>query len=206
VLSTPAWVSPGQAGGTYTLDFTGDDAGTADTLTGFPTTGDFTVSAWINADTIPVNGRIVNMMGATNWFNGNIGMAVNNEAGDVLACYLPEDNVVTTSVSVSTWYHVTCVYDNAGTDTLTMYINGSQVDQVSGFTPVTEANDGFYIGAGNYGAEEFFDGKIDEVRVYSRALSGSDVAELYAYSAEAGPTRIIRLHGRVQIWGGTHFR
>src|ERR1019366_4340647 len=41
---------------------------------------------------------------------------------------------------------------------------------------------GFTIGAAN--GAYFFNGQVDEVRIYNRALSSNDVAQLYAFEAD----------------------
>jgi parallel beta-helix repeat protein len=73
------------------------------------------------------------------------------------------------------WHHVTGVY-NAGETKLYLYYNGVLADSkvitnvdTSGLTD--RLNVGF--------CQDYFNGLIDEVRVYSRALSTSDVSEIY---------------------------
>jgi Concanavalin A-like lectin/glucanases superfamily len=49
----------------------------------------------------------------------------------------------------------------------------------SGGTPDTSA-DPLYIGAGyNSGPTSFFNGMVDDVRIYNRALSATEVKQLY---------------------------
>jgi trimeric autotransporter adhesin len=92
---------------------------------------------------------------------------------------LPRWHGPTTNV----WYHVVVTYSNS---LASLYINGGNPVQASR-TYATALTGAFYIG-GNFqapaGPPTFF-GAIDDVRVYNRALSAQEIAQLYQY--EAGP-------------------
>lgn len=78
------------------------------------------------------------------------------------------------SVQIGQWQHVAVSSDGS---TITMYVNGLQVYQTSQTRSASTGN--FGIGWDPSIATEFWDGAIDEVRVYSRALSPSEVQNLY---------------------------
>ncbi|HVV25855.1 MAG TPA: LamG domain-containing protein [Candidatus Saccharimonadales bacterium] len=74
------------------------------------------------------------------------------------------------------WYMVTGVF---AAGTLKLYLNGSLAYTTT--TPVTSiapSGTGADIGAHNPGSE-YFAGKIDDVRLYNRALSAADIQALY---------------------------
>lgn len=75
------------------------------------------------------------------------------------------------------WIHLTIVYDGA---TWRLYRDGEQVDVTTDATGAVQVNEGWAIGARGNGMERFFEGDIDEVRIYRRALSADEVAELAA--------------------------
>lgn len=77
-----------------------------------------------------------------------------------------------TSLPANTWKHLAATYDGA---TLKMYVDGTQVAQgaVTGGIQVT---DGVLRIGGNSVWGEYFNGRIDEVRVYNRALSQAEIA------------------------------
>ena len=88
------------------------------------------------------------------------------------------------TIPLNTWtlLTVSCQYDNTHTlSTTTMYINGSQVKQDTGTTPCDyNQTQIFYIGATGQSLGHFgWTGFIDDARVYSRALSDSDVLQLF---------------------------
>ena len=82
------------------------------------------------------------------------------------------------------WTHVTVTYDNGLIKT---YINGTLTHTYSGSGPIGDVlntqND-FRIG-GRQTTSQYFQGRIDEVRVYNRALSATEAAALPAASSSA---------------------
>ncbi|MDT8915883.1 LamG-like jellyroll fold domain-containing protein [Amycolatopsis sp. PS_44_ISF1] len=81
------------------------------------------------------------------------------------------------------WYHLVGVRD-AATGQLALYVDGKQA--VSRNVCLGEASDGHtVIGRGQYGGNpvDYLDGAVDQVHVYDRALTGSEVATLYSSGA-----------------------
>ena len=78
----------------------------------------------------------------------------------------------TAKLPTSTWSHIAGVYDGSK---LTFYVNGQAVSSssVSGSLPVSSG--AFSIGGDSVWGE-WFSGQIDELRVYDRALSGSEIS------------------------------
>ena len=84
------------------------------------------------------------------------------------------------------WVHLTVVYDGnlSAADRCKIYING-QLDTNTtsvGTIPTTlhTGSQHWFIGTQDGSSGFTLDGKMDEFRLYSRALSASDVAELYS--------------------------
>jgi hypothetical protein len=72
---------------------------------------------------------------------------------------------------VNAWTYETLTYDGA---TLRLYVNGVQVSTRATTGVVQSSTNPLWIG-GNQPYGEFFQGLIDEVRVYNRALTASEV-------------------------------
>ncbi len=90
------------------------------------------------------------------------------------------------SIALNEWQHVVVTYDrdNPANDPA-IYINGISQTLVEGQTPGGSADsDAAFdmIIGGNNGANRSFDGFIDDVRIYDRALSAQDVKALYVNS------------------------
>ncbi|MEO7298419.1 MAG: LamG domain-containing protein [Verrucomicrobiota bacterium] len=74
--------------------------------------------------------------------------------------------------NLNQWYHLAMVRDSS---TTRFFINGIQTANIFSTTP--NAPTDFTIGSQN--GVRYFDGSIDEVRIYNRALSASEVAQLH---------------------------
>lgn len=81
----------------------------------------------------------------------------------------------TSSESAGTWYHYVFVYDSG---TLTLYKDGSSLGNKSVGT-LTASSAYFSVGMVEKYASNYIDGVLDEVGVWSRAITGSEVTELY---------------------------
>ena len=93
-----------------------------------------------------------------------------------------EDQTTAQSVTINTWTHVVLTYDGT---TVRCYVNNGTPQTVSSSgNGASSGTDAFAIGSGiNDGtgsSEFFFNGNVDEVGVWSRALTAGEVSELYA--------------------------
>ena len=146
----------------------------------FRIVGSMTISAWINSTSFPPDDAAIvsshNPLGYqldTTVDKGprTIGFKLANECGGLMARY------GATPLVVDTWYHVAGVYD-ADARTLDVYLNG---EADNGFLrgSVTgrqrSSRTSLYVGkrSGRDGFE--FAGSIDDVRLYSRALTKDEI-------------------------------
>ena len=82
----------------------------------------------------------------------------------------------TTAVNYSEWVHMVGVYDGAA---LRIYVNGVEQGNAPQSGNIIRYNQPLYVGAhGQPG--EFGKGAIDELRIYSRALSATQIQSLYS--------------------------
>jgi RHS repeat-associated protein len=96
----------------------------------------------------------------------NSTVGVWNHGGNVLASATPP--------SAGNWHHYAYTYDGT---THKLYIDGTQAGS-STATAQTAAVTSFVLGRWNGGAQEYFAGKLDDLRIYSRTLSADEVAGL----------------------------
>ncbi|NUS53702.1 MAG: PKD domain-containing protein [Streptomycetaceae bacterium] len=78
----------------------------------------------------------------------------------------------TGNLPVNAWSHIAVTYDGA---TLKFFVNGTQVGSRAQTGTIAAGSDPLRIG-GNTVWGEYFSGQIDEVRIYSRALSAAEIA------------------------------
>lgn len=85
----------------------------------------------------------------------------------------------TTAVPLNTWTHVASTYNGT---TLTVWINGKKAGSRAVTGTTCKNNHPLAVGAKNYPAkgllEAFWDGRLDDVRIYKRALSATEIAGL----------------------------
>jgi hypothetical protein len=89
------------------------------------------------------------------------------------------------SISLNIWQHICGVRLSDGSTSL--YINGTQ-SGTSGNSGIPVIGFGLAIGAADVFGDYTFNGLIDEVRIYNRALAASEVLELYNYTSGGTPT------------------
>jgi non-specific serine/threonine protein kinase/serine/threonine-protein kinase len=192
----------GQVGGA--LDFNGSDD-----YVSLGYIGDFaalTISLWINLDSLP---NIFNsLLHNDGWNSGDVHFNILNDGcvrfsvngssirdtksiNEKMLKGLPssfgdqDSSYAFTSDDFGEWHHIAAVYDSSKR-TIDFYIDGQLDVQRSYFSAGRVTVGPLRIGGWNprvYSdpfAERYFDGRIDDVRIYSYALSQDEVAAIYA--------------------------
>ena len=77
------------------------------------------------------------------------------------------------------WHYAVVTYDGS---TLGLYIDGTQVGSLStsGASPDNTGTQPLRVGANSQASNSFFNGNIDEVRVWNRGLSSQEVADTFS--------------------------
>lgn len=174
----PIWTSGKYEGA---LAFDGDDYVELGNAMPLRITGSMTISGWIHAARFPQDdAAIVSKLSGdekgyqldTTVDRGprTIGFKLANTAGSLMMRYGK------TPLTVNNWYHVTGVY-NASTKTLDVYLNG-QLDNGVQIGTITALQKESPLSvnlarraSGGYG----FIGKIDDIRIYDRALTPAEI-------------------------------
>jgi uncharacterized protein (TIGR02145 family) len=145
--------------------------------------GDYlSVSAWIK--TGDVTGGIVSQHNGG--LDGNFVFAVNNGFGTGKFLFSPSQSVQTSAfngqiVNDNTWHHLVGVYDHIAQNVY-QYVDGQLISTIA----TTEILNGLEIDIiiGNENNLLWaFDGLIDDIRIYNRALIGSEISMLFAEGA-----------------------
>lgn len=84
------------------------------------------------------------------------------------------------------WYFVAVTFDNAGSGSKAIYFNGLSALERTGATGRTGSSSPFTIGDSSVFSGRFFNGVIDEVAIWNRALTATEIAAIYQ-ARTAGP-------------------
>lgn len=93
------------------------------------------------------------------------------------------------TVNDSTWYHLATVHD--GTN-ITLYLNGSSLGTTTIPGVPSTAGNSFYIGRFTSGSY-YWNGYLDEVALFNRALTSSEVSNIYSNKSYRNLTALYRL-------------
>ncbi|OGM91093.1 hypothetical protein A2755_00020 [Candidatus Wolfebacteria bacterium RIFCSPHIGHO2_01_FULL_48_22] len=199
--STSGWTNQGKRGGAINFDGVDDyvDVGSS---TATQLTGSMTLSAWfkITANGGDDNDIVTKYYGDTarGWqLKTTVDCGPRTIAIHISSGGTSHQRCGSKTLSLNTWYHATGVYD-ASALTLDVYLNGS-IDNgtlVGGAIPSSQDDAGspVEIGCRNQTALNpcwsappnlTFNGAIDDVRIYNRALSAAEVKALYQSGAVA---------------------
>ncbi len=89
-----------------------------------------------------------------------------------------------TAAQTETWYHVAMTYDGSF---LKLYVNGNPDGSLMASGPMTTSAHPLWIGGESSGSW-CFNGRLDELRLYKRALSASEIQAIYR-AASVGKSR-----------------
>ena len=157
--------------------------------TGFDVSSkNFTISIWFN-DPYANTSSWSYLFGTTG--SGAInGYGINSSGGDldlIIRAGSGQSDIARLqggSVSASTWHNLVFTFDNSGSGTNTVYLDGTVITATLGSNPFTGRPNSnsttLYLGsAGSYNVDRGKDILIDQVRLFNVTLTQSQVTELY---------------------------
>ncbi len=134
----------------------------------------FTLTAWIDA----VNNNATRaMFGGSGWGDGYYEFR-DNSANDLELLKQGQVSIGSSASTVpaGTWVFVAVTYDSNGN--YVFYINGTAVGSGTNKQTFSYGTDHEQLGKG-YDGVEYFNGAMQDMRVYNRALSASEIKSLY---------------------------
>lgn len=140
-----------------------------------------TVSLWVYSATGTNSGAFIKLGSASNGYGIGIGNATYANATPGTNIILAYEGVrwINTSTALGTgWHHIVMTINSAGVPSA--YRDGVPLSSYAGTNAATPTAG---ISVGGAGTSARFSGSVDDVRLYSRALSAAEVLQLY----QAGP-------------------
>ena len=169
-LSGAGWTGAGKYGSALSFNGTSSRVVVADAAS-LDLTSALTLEAWVRPDALSTwrtvavkerSGGIVYSLYANNSGNRPVGQVdIGGERNALGASALPLD----------TWTHLAVTWDGT---TLRLYVNGAEAGSTVAVGTLIDSGGPLDIG-GNTVWGEYFDGLIDEVRVYNRALGAAEI-------------------------------
>jgi len=184
-FGSPAYVA-GKVGQAVDLDGTDDYIDLPDAI---GRTADITVATWVNWDGGGNWQRIFDFGSNTyqNFFlcpkSGDNTMRLSIK--DSINAKNVEYQINTPALAVGQWVHLAAVMNG---NYMTLYVNGQAVGSVFNLdsSPAHFPATNNYIGKSQY-ADPLFNGRVDDFRVYGKALSGAEIWSLWGQSANQPP-------------------
>lgn len=221
--ATSGW-GPARKGNGLSFDGTNDYVEVSNTLSDIGT-GSFTSAVWFKGANSGTTWKRMVHTGC-NGYTAGMFMARWNASGQMAAAVCNGSIAANSFVPVTTatyldgrWHHMALVVDRSA-GTARVYVDGVNVPiqknvpgtecgtvsgdslslDISACTSATATGGNLRFGANSAGGERW-DGSLDDVRIYSRALSASEVASLYSQSAAIVGAPIDRVsNGLIGYW------
>jgi len=140
----------------------------------------FAISFWFNSDDLSVTHYLIG--GSSNPAGHGWYLTTNSERKLKFTKTGIKDYIGSTTLSTGTWYHVVALVDSS--NRMKLYLNGNLEIYGSDTNAISFTNAG-NIALGSLGAtyDGSMDGKIDEVGMWDRALTSTEIEALYNYTA-----------------------
>jgi len=179
-ITGATWSTSGKFGNG--LSFDGNDNVNFGTNVKF-TSGDFSISFWFNVASL--TGTPFSRGRAYGDQKGDIRAAIENsqmkvairDSGSWIFGWLGNFQTSTT-LTTNTWYYLTITRSGS---TFKMYLNGNLENTQTSSADISDSSNSntFYMGYFDNDGGSYYNGKLDEFRIYNRALSASEITALY---------------------------
>ena len=162
---------------------------------------EFTLESWVRPEGVEDEGAVISKT-AGGFYSYQL-YAGSREAAGIPEGFLGyeawawEDVEDETPLQAKTWNHLALTFDGAN---LRLYVNGELVDTESSL-PAMASVGSLYLGGNE--DEEDFKGRIDEVRIYDRALDAGELAADQATPIETPPSAPVAAYSFDEGEGGT---
>jgi len=174
-LEHGATFGEGRIGQAFRLDGADDRVSAPPTAAIDPTSAG-SMAAWVKPNQLPsVAAHVMEIIG-----KGSAGadFDLQVDGDDTVGFYIAAGTRVATTTKLTTgrWYHIAATWDS--TSGLDIYVDGVHENTNPGLVARSASGQPLLIGDQPYFGPRYFNGSIDEVQIFDRALSADEVARL----------------------------
>jgi hypothetical protein len=172
IQGDPRWVT-GQVGGALELDGAGDYVDCGNDAT-FDITAELTLAVWVNANDM-LNGQHNCWLG-----KGDNAYAIKHQSGNYIEFFIYDGawNSAQYSTNLTSlngeWHHMAGTYDGSQ---LRFYLDGQLEVTLAHASTIGTATHPVTIGENSQATGRFFDGLIDDARIYNKALTLEEIQD-----------------------------
>jgi hypothetical protein len=183
LINGPLWIA-GKVGNALYFDGMDDNVNVLDSNS-LDLSSSFTLSAWVNPSSTSTNWNTILVKNDRYHLFSNVTGSACTDGSPLGGFSTTQMNYVCPSspIPLNTWTHLTLTYNGS---VLTLYQNGVGVATSNVSGTLSSGTETLQIGGNKYG--QYFKGLIDEVRVYSRALSGTEIQTIYQQESATSQT------------------
>lgn len=180
----------------YSIDFeySGSEYASIDdsSQSGLALSDDFTIELWVNFESLPsVTVDAYSLVSKFDTTSNDRSYNIFVNSSNNLVVYITEDGTsdsgsrtqtitdssIVTSEELGEWIHLAISYD-LSSNTIVIYKNGNTVNHTYSYqaaTSIYNSGASFEVSGSNEGTVDYFDGKIDELRIWSDIRTSQEI-------------------------------
>ena len=184
LMNGATWTA-GKFGNAVSLDGTNDYLSVANPNSLNFGTSDFTIALWIKRQATGKEHAIFSKTASGSWTRGGKELFINGSNNRVsFGCFgVGEASSTGTITNDGLWHHIAVTFTDS-TDTITVYIDGAE--RGGGTLDLPPDASDHAVKIGGHPAGHYFRGQVDELRIFKRALSSSEVGNIMNSAIASG--------------------
>ncbi|HSH05009.1 MAG TPA: tandem-95 repeat protein [Anaerolineae bacterium] len=138
----------------------------------------FTVAVWAYYDSLNTYSRIIDFGNGSASNNIILYNLSNNTTLSFNVFNGSTSSLISAAgaIELNTWIHLAATVDGSGNATI--YKNGTPIQTGTVFVPNSILRTNNYVGRSNWLGDAYFNGKMDDLRIYNRSLTATEIADL----------------------------
>jgi hypothetical protein len=152
-----------------------------------------TLEGWFYPTALPGANQYFMWIGEAYTSDNNVKFAIYQDGANLICGFYENSWSATPGVAVTLngWQHVACTYDQQN---INLYVNGTVAATAAATAALPTGDGAWYLGRRWDGADHYA-GRMDEVRIWNRALSASEIANRMNCEPGGDPSGLVARYG-----------